>query len=54
MLIYQRTHFSKFSLICFSADYSLNFLEAGALLAEMLCDLLHLDGRAVARQITGR
>lgn len=52
MLIYQHTNFSQFSLIHVSADCSLKFLEARALLAEMFCDLLHLDGRALAQQRT--
>lgn len=50
MLIYQSRIFSKFSLICFSADYSSKILEGRTLLAEILCDLLHLDGGALARQ----
>lgn len=50
MVFYQHRNFSKFSWICFSADYSPKFLEARTLLAEMLCDLLHLDGKALARQ----
>lgn len=52
MLIYEHRNFSTFRLICFFADYSPEFLKARTLLAEMLCDLLHLDGRALARQRT--
>jgi len=52
MLVYQHRNFSEFSLVCFSADRSPKFLEGRTALAEMLCDLLHLDGRALARQRT--
>lgn len=52
MLIYQHRNCSKFSLIWFSADYSSKILEGRTLLAEILCDPLHWDGGALARQRT--